>query len=276
MAEFRPTAAQSAAITARGSTVLVSAGAGSGKTKVLTERLMGCITDEQRPADLDSFLIITFTRAAAGELRGRIMDELAARLAREPGSRRLRRQSALCQRAQIGTIHSFCAALLRENSHLAQRSPDFKIADDDRAQAMKAAALERVLEARYAAGADNAEFLLLAAVIRVRGDAALPELLRHLAEAFLYMPCQQPHARKRRHAVRAGASVFEFHGDVLLVRAALPRLHKLRVVQHEAAAALRLAKLSGKLRVVHIALCGEHGVSRGNIHHPGGDRLMAV
>ena len=91
MSEFRPTAAQSAAITARGSTVLVSAGAGSGKTKVLTERLMGYITDEQRPADLDSFLIITFTRAAAGELRGRIMDELAARLAREPGSRRLRR-----------------------------------------------------------------------------------------------------------------------------------------------------------------------------------------
>ena len=197
MAEFRPTAAQSAAITARGSTVLVSAGAGSGKTKVLTERLMGYITDEQRPADLDSFLIITFTRAAAGELRGRIMDELAARLAREPGSRRLRRQSALCQRAQIGTIHSFCAALLRENSHLAQISPDFKIADDDRAQAMKAAALERVLEARYAAGADNADFLLLADTAGAgRDDSRLAALVLSLHEKM------QCHARPEDWAAK--------------------------------------------------------------------------
>ena len=74
MSDFRPTAAQDAAIHTRGSAVLVSAGAGSGKTKVLTERLMSYITDPEHPADLDSFLIITFTRAAAGELRGRIME----------------------------------------------------------------------------------------------------------------------------------------------------------------------------------------------------------
>ena len=77
MAEFKPTASQAAAISARGSAVLVSAGAGSGKTRVLTERLMGYITDAESPVDIDSFLIITFTRAAAGELRGRILDEIA-------------------------------------------------------------------------------------------------------------------------------------------------------------------------------------------------------
>jgi ATP-dependent helicase/nuclease subunit A len=81
MAEFRPTPSQALAIGARGSAVLVSAGAGSGKTKVLTERLMQRLRDEEEPADLDSFLIITFTRAAAGELRGRIMEELSAALA---------------------------------------------------------------------------------------------------------------------------------------------------------------------------------------------------
>ncbi len=102
MADFRPTASQQAAIDARGGAVLVSAGAGSGKTRVLTERLMGYICDDAHPVDLDSFLIITFTRAAAAELRGRIMEELAARRAADPGSRRLRRQSALCRRAQIG------------------------------------------------------------------------------------------------------------------------------------------------------------------------------
>ena len=79
MAEFKPTAAQQEAIDTRGSTVLVSAGAGSGKTRVLTERLMGYITDPVSPADLDSFLIISFTRAAAGELKGRIMEELSSK-----------------------------------------------------------------------------------------------------------------------------------------------------------------------------------------------------
>ena len=107
MPEFKPTAAQAAAIGTRGSTVLVSAGAGSGKTRVLTQRLMSRICDENDPVDLDRFLIITFTRAAAGELKGRIMQELAERLAQDPGNRRLRRQNALCGRAQIGTIHSF-------------------------------------------------------------------------------------------------------------------------------------------------------------------------
>ena len=115
MAEFKPTASQQAAIETRGCAVLVSAGAGSGKTRVLTERLMAYITDPRSPADIDSFLIITYTRAAAGELRGRITEELSRRLSSDPHNPRLRRQSALIRRAQIGTIHSFCADLLREN-----------------------------------------------------------------------------------------------------------------------------------------------------------------
>lgn len=190
MSKFKPTKAQAAAISARGSTVLVSAGAGSGKTKVLTERLMSYVTDREHPADLDRFLIITFTRAAAGELRGRIMDELAARIAADPGNRRLRRQSALCQRAQIGTIHSFCASLLRENSHLAGISPDFKIADDERAQSMKASALERVLELRYQSPGDYPGFLELADTVGVgRDDSRLGALVLSLHEKM------QCHAR---------------------------------------------------------------------------------
>jgi ATP-dependent helicase/nuclease subunit A len=139
MAEFKPTEAQRAAIETRGCPVLVSAGAGSGKTRVLTERLMAYITDPAAPVDIDSFLIITYTRAAAGELRGRITEELAHRLRAEPGNARLRRQSALIRRAQIGTIHSFCAELLRENCQAAVLSPDFKILDEERAEAMRAA-----------------------------------------------------------------------------------------------------------------------------------------
>ena len=99
MAEFVPTKSQKAAIDARGSAVLVSAGAGSGKTRVLTERLMAYLTGAE-PVDIDRFLVITFTRAAAGELRGRIAQAVAEALAADPSNRRLRRQSALLRRAE--------------------------------------------------------------------------------------------------------------------------------------------------------------------------------
>lgn len=195
MSAFKPTASQQAAIETRGSAVLVSAGAGSGKTKVLTERLMGFITDSKSPADLDSFLIITFTRAAAAELRGRIMDELASALAEDPGNHRLRRQSALCRRAQIGTIHSFCANILRENSHLAGLSPDFKIVDDDRAANMKAMALERVMEKCYEESGKHPGFLeLVDSVGAGRDDRRLSELVLSLHSKM------QCHARPERWA----------------------------------------------------------------------------
>ena len=157
--------------------MLVSAGAGSGKTKVLTERLMAYITDPDAPADVDSFLIITFTRAAAGELRGRIMEELSRRLADDPHNARLRRQSALIRRAQIGTIHSFCADLLRENCQAAGLTPDFKILDEERADSMKAACLDRVLEDCYDGIENNPDFHLLADTVgEGRDDSALAAL----------------------------------------------------------------------------------------------------
>ena len=114
MAEFKPTPSQKLAIEARGGELLVSAAAGSGKTRVLTERLMRWITEGDAPRSIVNFLIITFSTAAAAELRSRISEELSARAAADPGSKRLRRESALVRRAQIGTIHSFCSALLRE------------------------------------------------------------------------------------------------------------------------------------------------------------------
>jgi ATP-dependent helicase/nuclease subunit A len=110
---------------------------------------MARIMDRDDPRDMDSFLVITFTKAAASELRSRIMDELGEALAAQPDNRRLRRQSALCQRAEIGTIHAFCQTVLRENCHLAGLSPDFRVADDERAAAMRETALDRVMDERY-------------------------------------------------------------------------------------------------------------------------------
>jgi len=137
---------QEAAIKHRGSALLVSAAAGSGKTKVLVERLLDRVSDG---GDIDEFLVITYTRAAASELRERIHDEILSRLADAPENRRLRRQSMLCRGAQIGTIHSFCTDILRENAHLAGLSPDFRVADESESDMIKAEVLEDCFDKAY-------------------------------------------------------------------------------------------------------------------------------
>ena len=167
MLKMEATPSQKAAIERRGSAVLVSAGAGSGKTRVLTERLMGYLREGR---DLDSFLVITFTRAAAAELKGRIMGLLAEAAAEEPSNRHLRRQSALCRRAAIETIDGFCAELLRQNCHLLGLAPDFRIIEDDRAAQMKAAALDRTMEECYAHPEAHPGFLALADTVGAGRD----------------------------------------------------------------------------------------------------------
>ena len=156
MARFEPTSAQRSAIEESGRAVLVSAAAGSGKTRVLTERLLRRIDSD---ADIDSFLVITFTKAAAAELKGRILDEISERLAVDPDNRRLRRQSALCAKAQIGTIDSFCQSFLREHCHAAQLSPEFRVIEEDRAEAIKQRVIQRVLDECYEAPDENFRLL---------------------------------------------------------------------------------------------------------------------
>ncbi len=146
---FSPTPAQEQAITKRGKAILVSAAAGSGKTRVLTERLAHWVTDPENPQDIDRFLVITYTRAAAAELRGRILRSLGELAAAHPGDPRLRRQSTLCCRAHIETIHSFCAGLLRENCHALGLAPDFQVAEETRVAAIRERVLDTCLEDIY-------------------------------------------------------------------------------------------------------------------------------
>lgn len=146
MAEFTLTPAQAAAVHHRGGALLISAGAGSGKTRVLVERLMALVSEGH---DIDRFLIITYTRAAAAELRGRILDALNDRLRDDPGDPRLRRQTALLLQAKIGTIHSFCASVLRENAHLCGIRPDFRQLEGGEESILRSNVLREVLQARY-------------------------------------------------------------------------------------------------------------------------------
>ena len=142
---------QETAVYNRGGSLLVSAAAGSGKTKVLVERLFSYM--EQEGCQVDDFLIITYTKAAAAELRGKIAQELTRRVAERPGDGHLRRQMLRVYQADIKTVDGFCAGLLREHIHLLESvdgrslTPDFRILDETEAGVLKQRALEDALEA---------------------------------------------------------------------------------------------------------------------------------
>ena len=116
MADIQLTAQQRGAVEDRGGSLLVSAAAGSGKTKVLVERVFAYLTEEH--CHIDDFLIITFTRAAAAELRTKLAAELAKRVAQDPENSHLRQQMFRVYQADIKTVDGFCVGLLREHIHL--------------------------------------------------------------------------------------------------------------------------------------------------------------
>ncbi len=183
MAELRLTPAQQAAVDDRGGPLLVSAAAGSGKTKVLVDRLMAYICDPDNPRDINEFLIITYTRAAAAELRGKISAELSRRLADRPGDRRLQRQLSLVYMTAISTVHAFCADLLRAYAHLLDLPSDFRVAEESEAAAALARSLEETLEEAYPQMETDGELRAMADVLGAgRGDegaaAAVESLYR--------------------------------------------------------------------------------------------------
>ena len=198
---FAFTESQRRAIETRGSALLVSAAAGSGKTRVLTERALRYVADADAPADIDRFLIITYTRAAAAELRARIMDALAALAAERPGDTHLRRQQSRCCRAPIGTIHSFCASLIREYSQLLGVSPAFTVLDEDRAETLRRTVASRLLDRRYERIEDDAPFrALVDSVGAGRDDSRLEQTLLELYEKLQALPYPEDWAQSQRAA----------------------------------------------------------------------------
>ncbi len=144
---FQLTGEQQAAVDEHGGPILVSAAAGSGKTRVLVERLLDRVTGQG--ADVDRFLVITYTKAAAAELRERVVQTLHERLAQQPADRHLRRQLTLIYRAQISTVHAFCAQLIRENAGVLDLDPDFRLCDEGEGAVLMDQVLSRVLDERY-------------------------------------------------------------------------------------------------------------------------------
>ncbi|HJB80356.1 helicase-exonuclease AddAB subunit AddA [uncultured Flavonifractor sp.] len=170
---FSLTEEQQAAVDNRGGGLLVSAAAGSGKTRVLVERLLARV---EEGADVDRFLVITYTKAAAAELRGRIVEEISDRLALRPTDGHLRRQATLVYKAGISTIHAFCAQLLRECGHLLDLDPDFRLCDEGEAGILMLRALNDVLDKRYEA-MDSDFAQLVDTMSAGRDDARLVQIV---------------------------------------------------------------------------------------------------
>ena len=181
MGKIQLTPEQAAAVENRGGALIVSAAAGSGKTKVLVERLFRYVTQER--CSVDDFLIITYTRAAAAELRGKIAEELNRRIAEAPDNVHLQRQMLRVYQADIKTVDAFCTALLRENAHLLGQegekrclTPDFRVMDEDEAALVRQRVLSRVLE-RFYSHIDPAGELLADTLGAGRDDQRLEELV---------------------------------------------------------------------------------------------------
>ena len=132
------------------SNILVSAAAGSGKTAVLVERIIRMICDGEHPADIDRLLIVTFTNAAAAEMRERIAAGIAARLEADPGNEHIQKQSALLHNAQITTIDSFSLFLIRNHFNEIGLDPDFRVADEGEIKLLQKEVLAQLLEDAYA------------------------------------------------------------------------------------------------------------------------------
>ena len=149
---------QAQAVSDRGGKLLVSAAAGSGKTKVLVDRLLDYLTDSVNPANLDDFLIITYTKAAAAELRGKIAAKLAERIAQEPENRHLQQQVQRLYLAKISTVHAFCADLLREYAYRLDIAPDFRVGDENECRELREMAMARILDEAYENADQDADF----------------------------------------------------------------------------------------------------------------------
>ena len=213
---------QQSAVDSRERSLLVSAAAGSGKTKVLVERLFSYV--EREGANLDDFLIITYTRAAASELRGKIAKALTERMERDPGNYHLRQQMLRVYRADIKTVDAFCTSLLRENCHLLGEDarghalrPDFRVLDENEAEVLRGRVLARTLEDFYD-HLTSGGTLLADTLGAGRDDSALEQLVLELHAKLQAQPYEDKWLDAQRAFWRAVPEKIEDtpYGKILL------------------------------------------------------------
>ncbi|MDO5145789.1 MAG: helicase-exonuclease AddAB subunit AddA [Eubacteriales bacterium] len=167
---------QRQAVYTRGQNILVSAGAGAGKTRVLVSRMVEMILDEDAPMSADGFLVMTFTNAAAAEMKERITEELEGRLSEHPENQYVRRQLRMLKYADISTVHSFCNRLIRRHFNEAGIDPSFRIGEEGELFLLRQKAMEDMLEEAYADGRERF-FSLVEAYAPEKNDDAIVRMV---------------------------------------------------------------------------------------------------
>ncbi|MDR6124619.1 helicase-exonuclease AddAB AddA subunit [Bacillus sp. SLBN-46] len=168
------------AIMARNKDILVAAAAGSGKTAVLVERIIQKILSTDDPINVDELLVVTFTNASAAEMRHRIGEALEKAIDADPGSRHLRKQLSLLNKASISTLHSFCMEVIRKYYYLIDVDPGFRIADETEAQLIRDEVMDELFEIEYGKPDNEAFFNLVDSFTSDRSDDALQDIVRSI------------------------------------------------------------------------------------------------
>ena len=167
--------------------LLVSAAAGSGKTAVLVERIIQKITNTSQPGDIDRLLVVTFTGAAAAQMRERISEAIERKLDSDPENTHLRRQSTLIHHAKITTIDSFCLSVVRDYFNRLDINPDFKVGDPGELKLLRADVMDKLMEDAYARGDKN--FLnLVEAYATGKADGGIREMIEKLYDFSVSYP----------------------------------------------------------------------------------------
>lgn len=174
---------QKQVIDLRDRNILVSAAAGSGKTAVLVERIIAEISEGDSPKDIDKLLVVTFTKAAAAEMRARIGSALEKKLLEKPENKHIQRQASLLHTAQITTIDSFCQSIIKNYFHIINLDPSFRVGDETDLELLKQEILKNVIEEKYQQARENgdAEFLQFTDMLSTgRTDHAIEEMVLSL------------------------------------------------------------------------------------------------
>ncbi len=171
----------------RNCNILVSAAAGSGKTAVLIQRILSRIMDAREPVDVDEFLIVTFTKAAAAQMKERLTRALEQALAEDPDNEHLQRQVMLVPMAQISTIHSFCGYVIQNYFHRTGVDPAYRVGTESELGMLRNDVLEEMLEEKYESPTE--EFLEVAGMSRfVKSDKEIEELILYLYQKAVSEP----------------------------------------------------------------------------------------
>jgi ATP-dependent helicase/nuclease subunit A len=201
--------------------ILVSAAAGSGKTAVLVERILQMMMRKEHPVDIDKLLVVTFTRAAAGEMKERLSAAVEKKLEEEPGNEHLQRQQTLIHNAQINTIDGFCSYVIRNYFHTIDLDPGFRVANEGELKLLKMDVAKDLLEENYA-GADEEFQRFVEVFASGKTDDGLIELILKLYEFSMSNPwpkewlesCMEPYLAKDAEEIEKSPWIKKMWEDV--------------------------------------------------------------